>query len=699
MAAPGTVTINITGDASKLRGALSESESALGRFSGKMQDVGKSIMGIGTKLTLGVTAPLAAVGVKAFQMASDLNESVSKATQVFGDFSDGIMELGDRAAETLGISKQAAIEAAASFGNLFRSMGTSKSEAATLSTGLVTLAADLASFNNADPTEVLEALRSGLLGEAEPLRKFGVSLSAARIEAEALSMGLVAGEVDADKFTQTSLALEKAQIKAAEALKAHGESSLEYRDAAADVATAEGRLSEVTAGKVPELTAAQKAQAAYSIIMKDTALAQGDFARTADGAANKQRILKAQFEDAAATLGNQLLPIGQKLIGWVTQLVEKFNALTPKQQKFVLIGAAMAAAIGPAVTVIGALVTVIGALISPVGLVVLVVAALAAGAVYAYKNFETFRDVVDNVIATVQEIITGFVSLVTSVWALWGDDLLRIAIGVFTMISSQIQGIMDVISGIIKIVTGLISGDWTQVWEGIRQFTDGVWDAIVGTVRGALDVILGVVGGAFDLLRGWFEDLPGVIQSALGDGFALLLQWGRNLISGLWQGAREIWDSVVQWFRDLPGRIIGAIGDVGRILYNVGRQVIQGFIDGIKDMFGSVKNTLGGLAGSLTDWKGPPSKDARLLMPAGQLVIEGFRRGLESQYASVRTSLMGFTGSLNAGITLTPSMAGGSSVPRQPALTGSGITEEHFHIHIGDTQLTEIIRRHNRALR
>ena len=122
-----------------------------------------------------------------------------------------------------------------------------------MSTSVVELAGDLASFNNVSPQEALEALRSGLVGETEPLRRFGVNINDAALKAQALKDGLIKS-------------------------------------------TKEG------------LTPAQKAQAAYSLIMEQTKTAQGDFARTSDGMANKTRIASAQFKDAAASLGNDLLP-------------------------------------------------------------------------------------------------------------------------------------------------------------------------------------------------------------------------------------------------------------------------------------------------------------------------------------------------------------------------------------------------------
>lgn len=185
--------------------------------------------------------------------ASDLGETTSKVSVVFGDAADEVFALGKTSATALGLSENAALSAAGTYGNLFRAMGISTTESAKMSTGLVRLAADLGSFNNMDPTEVLDKLRAGLSGETEPLRALGVNLNAARIQAKAFEMGLAS----------------------------------------------------TTAG----LTPAVKAQATYALILEDTTLAQGDFARTSGGLANQQRMLAAEAANLSAAIGGILLPV------------------------------------------------------------------------------------------------------------------------------------------------------------------------------------------------------------------------------------------------------------------------------------------------------------------------------------------------------------------------------------------------------
>lgn len=205
--------------------------------------------------------------------ASDLAESTSKAGVVFDDSAGKVKAFAETAADALGQSRQQALEATSTFGNLFVSMGLGTNSAADMSIGIVKLASDLASFNNVDPADALDALRSGLVGETEPLRRFGVNLNEATLKQKALELGLI-------RTTKQAL------------------------DPAA------------------------KAQAAYALIFEQTTTAQGDFARTAGGLANQQRTMNAQWEDAKASLGEGLLPIMTDLAGVMNDtLIPAFKTL------------------------------------------------------------------------------------------------------------------------------------------------------------------------------------------------------------------------------------------------------------------------------------------------------------------------------------------------------------------------------------
>jgi uncharacterized coiled-coil DUF342 family protein len=229
---------------------------------------------------------LAASGVAAaglFKLAgkaSDLNEVISKSQVLFGDAADEVEKWASGAATSIGQSKRAALEAATTFANLGRNAGLSGLDLANFSTKLTELGGDLASFNNSSPEEAVMALGAALRGESEPIRRFGVQLDEATLKQRALAMGLI----------------------------------------------------DTTSGTLPP---AIKMQAAYAEILAQTTAAQGDFARTSDGAANQQRILKAELENMATGIGTGLLPMLQGALHGATSLVGAFNGLDPATQSLI----------------------------------------------------------------------------------------------------------------------------------------------------------------------------------------------------------------------------------------------------------------------------------------------------------------------------------------------------------------------------
>ena len=215
-----------------------------------------------------------AFGVSAVKAASDFNETISKTEVVFGAISAEVKDFAKTAARELGISRTAALNAAATFAIFGKSAGLAGKELSTFSTDFVRLAADLASFNNTSVDEAITALGAALRGENEPIRKFGVLLNDAALKAAAMELGI-------------------------------------YRGTGA-------------------LTAQQKVLAAQKVIYEQTGDAQGDFTRTSGGLAGQMKILSATVDDVKTNLGRALIPVVQTVVTWfnnhVTPAVERVTA-------------------------------------------------------------------------------------------------------------------------------------------------------------------------------------------------------------------------------------------------------------------------------------------------------------------------------------------------------------------------------------
>ena len=312
MATSKTFEVKFIGDTTGLNSAFKDIEKhgkAMGStFTGITQSISKSFISTGQSLTKGVTVPLVALGAvvnKTINDASNLQEAQSKVTAVFGDQAKGILAWSKTTSSAIGISSRSALDAVGTYGNLFQAFGITRVESGKMSKTLVELAADIASFSNVPIQEVLDALRSGLSGETEPLKRHGVALTEDRIKIEARNLAIYDG--------------------------------------------------------VGALNAAQKAEAIYSLILRDTVLAQGDVARTAGGLANQKKFLAAQVEDLSGTFGAVLLPVMVNVVGVIRnqvlpniqKFIEAFKTLSPNAIVTGIQIAFFAAALGPAMIVVG----------------------------------------------------------------------------------------------------------------------------------------------------------------------------------------------------------------------------------------------------------------------------------------------------------------------------------------------------------
>lgn len=203
--------------------------------------------------------------------ASALRETTTLTGQVFKENAGEMQEWAAGAASAFGQSKREALDFAANFGNAFVNVGLALDDSSARAKEMTELAADLGSAFNAGADEAALALRSGLLGESEPLRRFGVFLSEAATQAKAVELGIA------------------------------------------------------KAGK--KLTDAQKVTARYAIIMEDTVAIQGTFGADTDSLADAQKSLAASTENLAARLGEQLIPRLAEVVSGAADAAENIDKL------------------------------------------------------------------------------------------------------------------------------------------------------------------------------------------------------------------------------------------------------------------------------------------------------------------------------------------------------------------------------------
>lgn len=414
-------------------------DKGLSSSQSKLQNWGTSLKSAGTKLTAGVTVPLAGAGLMAINWASALEQAEGKTEAVFQDSADAVKDWSRGTAQAYGFAQSDALAMASTYGALFKVVGMTNDVSADYSTSLIGLSADMAAFNDVSNERASQALMAGLTGEYMSLRSMGIFLNEAAVGEEALA-----------------------------------------------IATADGRS---------EITEADKVQARYNLIMKQTAQQQGQAARESKNWSSRIPQLRAQLKNLGADLGKRLMPYALRFLDFLERAIQWFGKLSPKIQGIILVLAALAAAIGPVLLALGfmlpaiaALLPVFAALLGPLGLVILALAALVAIGIYAWTtDLWGFRDAVSAVVGLLGDFIDGLQTLGKYIRAVWEDgDTLNDWLTHFPdFLRPVIEGIGDFVN-ILHTFTGALSDVWVDLGDIAQAIAAGDWKEALDETKDAL---------------------------------------------------------------------------------------------------------------------------------------------------------------------------------------------------------------------
>ena len=376
--------------------------NGLNKVSNKLKSFGKS-------LTRNITLPLAAAGIASVKFASDLEEAMTKADAVFGESSGEMKKWASNSSNAFGTSKADALEFSSTIASISQALGFSDEKSNDFGRSITELSADFASFYNTSTDIARTGLMSIFTGETKPLKKFGIVMTEVNLAQFALSQGIT-------KSLRTMTQSEKVQLR-------------------------------------------------YSYLMANSSNVVGDFERTSGGAANKTRILQANFANLAGEIGTVLLPIAQKLLDWGQGLVTWWTELDGATKNLYAGFAILAASIGPVLTGLGLLLT-------PIGLIIAAIAGITWAAI-------EFWDVISPIIV---KVVNYFIELYNNILPL------RVLIG---FVWQAFKTFFD----------GIVTG-FKLAFGNLKAFADAFMKLVKGDFSGAASVIKDAFANSMDV---WAE--------------------------------------------------------------------------------------------------------------------------------------------------------------------------------------------------
>lgn len=291
---------NLEATRNKTQGIAQSMSASLNQVATKLDRLGTKFTKFGKDMFVKATLPITLLAGSFIKAASDYSESINKVDVAFGNASQTVKDFAIIAGKNFGIDRGTALDMAAMFGDMSTSMGLSQKKSAELSTSLVGLAGDLASFKNLNIGEVQTALAGIFTGETESLKRLGVVMTEENLNQFLLTQGI--------------------------------------------------------AKKMSNLTQAQKVLQRYNYVLQMTSNSHGDFIRTQAGFANQIRIARSAYKDLSIQLGTILLPYATEFINVLIKVIQYFQQLSPATQKTILIIGGLIAILPPLIIIFGSLI-------------------------------------------------------------------------------------------------------------------------------------------------------------------------------------------------------------------------------------------------------------------------------------------------------------------------------------------------------
>ncbi len=500
-------------------------EKRMAQSQRKLQAIGKKMSSIGKTMSFAITAPLVAVGAAAFDAAV-------KSRDAIGQMEATLESMGDGAGRS--------------------------------SAQLQTLAKDLESISAYDDKEILRDVTSNML---------------------------TFGDIAEDNFDRANQAAVNLSAKLNQDLKS---STILIGKALNDPVKGLSALSRVGVKLAPEQEELAKKMAAVGDIAGAQGIILAELEKQYEGSAKAVRDAAPgsdtvnAWSDLKEGIGEFLLEAVEKLTPYVNALLNAFNNLSPGMKEVVVVGAALAAALGPVLFIAGSLtkgfalllplLPAIGGGAAAAGAgatagatgfaafalaaapVIAIAAAIAAAGYLVYKNWDKiapvlteFRDrisealgpkvsaLIDTVKATLTELWNGplgtMIKTVVGTLAKFqlayasvlGEGLIRILSAAIDIVS----GAFTQIGNIIKLVSSILTGEFAGAWESVK--------AIVSTaISTILNVIESLAPGATAAMRAMYNGIKTWIADKLG---------------AVWRGALDKIEKVRGAFFDLWDKV------------------------------------------------------------------------------------------------------------------------------------------------
>jgi TP901 family phage tail tape measure protein len=559
----------------------------------KFTAVGKTLTSAGKTLTLGVTAPLVAVGTAAVTAASNFDTSMSSVAAISGATGDDLEALRDKAKEMGSTTQFSASEAADAMSymamagwktedmldgisgvmNLAAASGEDLATTSDIVTDALT-AFGMSASDSSHFADVLAAASSNantnvsLLGESF---KYVAPVAGAlgyTAEDTSIALGLMAnaGIKGSQAGTTLKTALSNLASPTASMKAVMDEYNISLTNSDGSMKSL-GEVMDDLRANMGDLDEATLTAAASTLFGKESmsgmlAIIQAsdeDYAKLTDaiygcdGAAESMadtmqdnlqgsvNQLKSALEGAAISIGEVLMPMIRSIADFITTLVQKFNGLSDGAKQAIVTFGLIAAAVGPVLLIIGGVITQVGKMITTFGKIQDAVKKASTAFSALSKVFAANPFIV--IIAAIAALVAAFIYL-------WNncESFRNFWMTLWDAMKTIVQTFVDAVVGFFTTVYDTA----VSIWTGLSSFLTGLWSGIVATGE-----------AIWSGITSFFSNLWNSIKTAATTAWNAIKTAFTTVWNSIKSTAENIWNGIKTAFSNFLNALHTALSNIG----------------------------------------------------------------------------------------------------------------------------------------
>ena len=287
---------------------------------------------------------------------------------------------------------------------------------------------------------------------------------------------------------------------------------------------------------------------------------------------------------AVGAVASPILVVGGKMIKGIGSMIGKI-------QSAVKIVSSLSKSMG-------GLSKIIGAVTSPVGIAIVAIVALVAAGVLLYKNWDTVKEKLSQLMDHVKKIWEKIRSIISEKV----EAIRKKITNIFDSIKNYVKSVWDTIENIITVALMLIGEiisaafqiitlPFQFIWENCKEYITAAWEAMKNVVSAALDVIKNTISTVWNAIASFLKPILEGIKNTISTAWNAIKSTVSIVLNVISSTVSRVWNAIASFLKPILDGIRNTVSNAWNAIKSAVSNAMSAVHGTVSSIMNSVKST------------------------------------------------------------------------------------------------------------